>query len=298
MSKKLHKAEYKGELKVGDLSIPCFVLDDGRRVISGRGLTAAIGMKGRGQGVARISGHKTLKPFYNNELSVAIDNPIRFMGGSPKVDTPSDGYEATVLQELCDAILSARDSGVLNTEQELRYAQCADLLIRAFARVGIIALVDEATGYQNVRARQALEKILDEFISNELRKWAKTFPDDFYREMFRLKGWSYAPFSVKRPGVVGRYTNDLIYDRLAPGVLNELKQVNPSSKGQRKNKHHQWLTEDVGHPRLREHLAAVIALMRASSNWETFKRLIERSFPKIGANLEIPLDDLNELHKQ
>jgi len=50
------------------------------RVISGRGMTKAIGMKGRGQGVARIVTHPTLKPFINNELDLAIRNPIHFVG--------------------------------------------------------------------------------------------------------------------------------------------------------------------------------------------------------------------------
>jgi hypothetical protein len=64
----------------------------------------------------------------------------------------------------------------------------ADILVRALASVGILALVDEATGYQYDRARHALEEILDKFISKELRKWAKTFPDEFYEQMFKLRG--------------------------------------------------------------------------------------------------------------
>lgn len=139
---------------------------------------------------------------------------------------------------------------------------CGVLMLR---HNGIIALVDEATGYQYDRARDALEKILDKFISKELRKWAKTFPDEFFENMFRLRGWQYVPFSVKRPGVVGKYTNDLIYERLAPGVLEELKRLTPrDERGRTKHRFFQRLTENVGHPRLREHLAAVIALMKAS----------------------------------
>jgi hypothetical protein len=49
--------------------------------------------------------------------------------------------------------------------------------MRGFARVCIVALVDEVTGYQYFRARQ--------FISKKLRKWAKTFPDEFYERMFK-----------------------------------------------------------------------------------------------------------------
>jgi hypothetical protein len=155
--------------------------------------------------------------------------------------------------------------------------------------VGIIALVDEATGFQEIRSRKALEEILEQFIAKDLRKWAKTFPDEFYKEMFRLRNWQYVPFSVKRPGVVGRYTNDLVYERLAPGVLEELKRKTPKTPaGHRKHRFFQWLTEDVGHPRLREHLTAVIALMKASTKWSQFYRMLQRALPRYGDT--IPLD--------
>ena len=279
-------ATHNGKLKIGNLEIPCFVLEDGTRVISGRRLTTSIGMKGRGQGAKRIVEHRTLKPFINNELSMAIKNPIRFKG---MANRKTNGYEATILQELCDAILEAKNAKVLKTEQEVRYAKQAEILIRSFAKIGIIALVDEATGYQYDRARFALEEILDKFISKELRKWAKTFPDEFYENMFRLRGWRYVPLSVKRPSVVGRYTNDLIYERLAPGVLNQLKKLTPrDEKGRAKHKYFQRLTENVGHPRLREHLSAVIALMKASTKWDQFYRMLQRALPKYREQL--PLD--------
>src|ERR1017187_10867330 len=71
------QASHFGTLKIGGAEIPCFVLKDGRRVISGRGLTAAIGMKGRGQGVARIATHKLINTNENKDLVVAIENPIK-----------------------------------------------------------------------------------------------------------------------------------------------------------------------------------------------------------------------------
>ena len=190
---------------------------------------------------------------------------------------------------MCTWRLGARRSYSLNKHTLPLHAE---ILVRGLAGVGIVALVDEATGFQHDRARDALEEILDRFISEELRKWAKTFPDEFYKEMFRLKGWPYAPWSVKRPGVVGHYTNDWVYARLAPGVLDELRRVNPKlSSGGRRWRHPQWLTEDVGHPRLREHLAAVIALMRASSTYDQFQRSLQRAFPKINTTLEMPLEE-------
>jgi hypothetical protein len=217
----------------------------------------------------------------NNKLAMVLSNPIRFIrpGRGGKLAL---AYEATVLVDLCEVILKARDDNLLNEKQLVIAKQC-EILMRGFGRVGIIALIDEVTGYQYDRSRTALEKILEAFVSKELAKWVKTFPDEFYEQMFRLRKWNYDPSSVDRPPIIGKYTNDLVYARLAPGVLDELKRITPKDpKGRRKHRYFQRLTEDVGNPRLREHLAAVIAFMRASTSWNGFYKLIQRAFPKVG----------------
>jgi hypothetical protein len=164
--------------------------------------------------------------------------------------------------------------------------------MRGFARVGIIALVDEVTGYQEVRARQALEEILRKFISNELASWVKTFDDDFYRHLFRLRELTYSEVSSKRPSYIGKITNDIVYERLAPGVLDELRAITLRDEaGRPKHKYHQRLTENYGYHKLREHLASVITLMKASSNWTTFYHLLQRSLPKYGETLPLPFED-------
>ncbi len=158
--------------------------------------------------------------------------------------------------------------------------------MRGLAHVGVIALVDEATGYQEKRARDALHKILDEFIATELRDWTKTFPDEFYKYMFKLWGWEHISFSTQRPAYVGKLTNDFVYERLAPGVLEELQRINPPRRGRRQHHHHRWLTEDVGHPKLREHIAAVMAIMRLSLDKKKFIANLNRAFPKFPESVE------------
>ena len=292
---KLPIATHKGVLKIGDLQIPCFVLEDGRRVISGRGMTAAIGMKGRGQGVARISSLKVINTFENNSLSVAIKSPIQFTGGSPKVGIPSDGFEATVLQDLCEALLQARDADLLTTEAERRYIQFADMLIRSFARVGIVALVDEATGFQSDRPADALERYLEKLISRELAAWVKKFPDEFYENIYKLKGWPWPGMGKNRYSVVGNYTRDLVFERLAPGLLPELEKKTPKDeKGNRPNKLHQWLTKDIGDPMLAQHMHTLVMFQRLAiangHSWQRFVKTVDQVLPKRGSTLELPLD--------
>lgn len=284
-------------LRVGEIEIPCYVLEDGRRVLVQRGMLIGLDMSqgtaGRGPGdrLGKFIAGKAINPCVSKELADLINNPIRFKTPTGNV---AYGYEATVLADLCDSVLEARKRGKLNYQSEHIANRC-EILVRGFARVGIIALVDEATGYQHYRARRALEEILEQFIAKELLKWAKTFPDEFYQEMFRLKRWEYRQLSSKRPIQAGKLTNDLVYERLAPGVLEELKRITPrDDKGRLKHRYHQRLTEDVGHPRLREHLSAVLALMRASDDWHSFYRAINRALPK---QKKMPLLDWAESDK-
>lgn len=272
---------HRGVIQIGDIELPCFVLDDGRRVISGRGMTAAIGMKGRGQGAQRIGEHRAIKPFLDSDLAVAISEPILFTGASPRGNAPSSGFEAVMLQEICEALLKARDAGELKTEQERRYAQFADILMRSFARLGIVALVDEATGYQRERANDALARILEAFIANELQPWVKTFPDEYYEQLFKLRGLEYPRDSVKRPQYFGHLTNDIIYHRLAPGVLEELKKSVPKlPSGKRKTNFTQKLSPDLGHPKLRERLASVTTIMSLSRDYKDFKTKLDKRHPR------------------
>lgn len=269
-------------LVIGETSIPCYVLADERRVLSQGGVIGGLGMsKGSSFGVSgdrlmKFTNTQSIRSYVSPDLAKALREPILFLTPSR---TKAYGYEATVLTDICEAVLSARDHGDLHFQQRHIADQC-ETLIRAFARVGIIALVDEATGYQDVRDRQALYKILQRYLHDERGVWAKRFPDEFYQEMFRLKGWQYSHLSVKRPSVVGILTNDIVYWRLAPYVLKKLRELVPRDPDGRLRWHfHQHLTEEHGLPELDKHLHAVIALMKSSTSWDRFHRSLERAFP-------------------
>lgn len=219
------------------------------------------------------------------KLSERLRNPIEFKPVG--LNSIAYGYEATILADLCDIILAAREVGALSKIQ-LVYAKQCEILVRGFARVGIISLVDEATGYQEVRDKIALQEVLAKYITGELLEWARMFPDEFYKELFRLRGWQYHNMSMKRPILVGKFTVDLVYKRLAPGVYAKLKLVNPKNeKGRLRHTYTQWLTDEDGKPALDRHLHTLTALMRASSTWDGFMRLTNRSLPILTQNLPL-----------
>ena len=194
------------------------------------------------------------------------------------------------LPAACEVWLRARDADKLQGQQREKAMQ-AEILMRGLAHIGIVALVDEATGYQEVRDKMALQAILDKFLAKELAAWAKRFPDEFYQQMFRLKGWPFDPGSVARPGIVGKYTVDVVYERLAPGLVDELERINPKSEtGSRKSKHHQWLSTDIGHVALAQHLHAVLGFMRACKSWDQFIGMLDIAFPKKGRTIPLQLE--------
>ena len=297
---KILKATHTGELKIGNISIPVAVLEDGTRVITQRGMFVALGMhknptKGQMAIVDRpgfLSAHN-LTPFISEELTRSW-TPIKMRlpkGSGGYKGNIAFGYRAEILPMVCNVYTDAKEADVL-TRNQLHIAEAAKILHRGFAIVGIVALVDEATNYQEVRDRLALQAILDRFLKKEFAAWAKRFPDDFYQEMFRLRGWQWRGIKVNRPSVVAHYTKDLVYQRLAPGILEELERRNPrTEKGYRKQKHHQWLTEDIGVPALAQHLYATIGFMRASTTWDQFYRMMQRAFPKLNTTMLLPLDE-------
>lgn len=224
---KVFKPIKSGTLIIGEMEFLCAVLEDETRVISERGITKALGGKRGGAHWRRKKAEtiganlpvflsaNNLTDYISDELRVALTSPIFFTTESNSV---ANGIKADLIPDICEVWLNAKDGKSLLSSQEHIYAK-AKILHRALAHTGIIALVDEATGYQEIRDKRALQTILEKYIAKEYLDWTKTFPDEFYKEMFRLKGWSINPIFIKRPSVIGTYTRDIVYDRLAPGLM-------------------------------------------------------------------------------
>lgn len=293
--KDLPFATHEGTIKaMGGIS--CAVLNTGQRVITQSGFMLALGRARQAKGREYYKGDvnlpafltaQNLKPFISSVLEVT-SSQIEFL---TKTGHRAFGYADDLLPEVCDVFIRADRAGVLRVNQK-HVAERANMIMKALAHIGIAGLIDEATGYQEIRDKQALQALLDKYLNKELAAWAKRFPDEFYKEMFRLRGWKWPVPSGKRPGIVGTYTADLVYERLAPGILEQLEARNPKDeKGNRKGRHHQLLTDDVGHPALAQHLHAVTGFMRASAKWDQFYRMMDRAFPRKGKTIEMAFDD-------
>lgn len=294
MTNNILKATHEGELKILDKILSCAVLENGIRVIGSTAIFTAFDRPQRGSRekdkqiqLPSFIASKSFLPYITEGFKDQIQL-VEFLDVHGKI---KKGYRAEILPHLCDIYMQARKDNVL-TPRQIRFAEISEMMVRSLAKVGITALVDEATGYQNVRVKDALQIILDKYLLKEFAAWSKRFPDVFYKEIFRLKNWDINKVSfTKRPSVVGTYTNDIVYNRLAPHILEELKERNPKDiKGNRKHRHHQFLTEDIGHPALTQHLHTVIHFMKASTNWEQFKRMLTRALPIKNEQFLLDLD--------
>jgi P63C domain len=296
----INRATHTGDIELIDeqVVIPCAVLEDGTRVLTQGGFLSAIGRRGKPKNTYRETEHgvtkvpvflaaENLRDFVSEELRrEATPIPFRLSDGRK-----AWGYRADLLPKVCTVYLKARDARKL-VDSQVQIASACDILIRGFAQIGIIALVDEATGYQKYRAADALAKILEAFIAKELQPWVKTFPSDYYEQLFRLRGLEYPQFTVKRPQYFGVLTNDIVYKRLAPGVLGELKKVIPRNEdGRPTAKYFQKLTTNIGYPKLREHLGSVVTIMKLSRDYRDFTDKLNHIHPRYGQQLLlIPYD--------
>lgn len=298
----LPKASHRGELKIGEMTLACCVLEDGRRLISENAINSNLGTSGgknyrlRDSSAPGTSGgpmplflaSKALQPFVSAAFNDTDLVPVEY-NDKGKI---ARGYEATILPKVCEVWLQASEQKALQSSQAGR-AKRAEILIRGLARVGVIALVDEATGYQKDRAKDALAQILESFVAKELQPYVRTFPAEYYEQLFRLYGLQYPPPGNKswRPQFFGKITNEVVYNRLAPELLPELKKA--ASKAEKKARLHQWLTQEIGHPKLREHLASLVTILKLSKAPSDFMQNVNLVHPRYGDTRPMLLDDPN-----
>lgn len=268
------KATHSGTWNITDnTNIECYVMNNKERVLSLRGAAKSMGLTGGGSlALVRNLNSQWISPFLSdslrNWLSKANRNDLpQYLTKRGTKFTP---FKASDFVDLCKAYVDAKHAGALKLESQIIVADRLYTIMTAFAKVGLDAIIDEVTGYQYDREHDELQRLLSLYISEELMPWTKRFPDEFYKQMFRLKGWTYN--GKNRPQYVGKLTNHYIYEQLPEGVLEELKQKTPKSK-----RLHQSLTDEVGIPHLDKQLQKTIGLMQASDTWEEFDNLFQKA---------------------
>jgi hypothetical protein len=294
-NKTVPKATHSGELHINGVAIPCAVLHDETRVLTQRGFSVALGRyknpnkKGAIVDLPVFLSASNLNPFVDEDLARSA-TPIKFRmaeGSGGFAGNVAFGYRAELLPQVCNVYLRAKHEGKLLKSQEHIADQCL-ILLNGLATVGVIALVDEATGYQYDRLRDDLQRILEKYVSKELARYSRVFEPDFYKHIHRLKGWKYDAESTKRTHALARVTVDLTYDRIHPDLLKELKQTR-LAKGKNSQQLHRWLTTDPagGHPRLKQHAEGVTALLSVAGSWLQLEEWLNMRYPKMNETMKL-----------
>jgi len=262
-------ALFPGKLSIGGTQFAVYVLDNGKRVMAQREVVRVLTGQIKG-GLERYLQSQNLQPYIDSDKITKQAIQFRIPGTQYK----GNGYEATLLLDICDGYLRARDARVLVSSQD-DLAKQAEIITRACAKVGIIALIDEATGYQEFRKKQELHLKLQAFIAEDLQDWALMFPQEFWFELARLEGIHYSPRS--RPLRWGRYIMAFVYDAVDGDVGKKLREKNPEPHfGQN---HHQWLKE-FGKQKVHDQIERVTTIMKLCDNMDDFRQKFAKVFKK------------------
>lgn len=286
-------ARSEGVLPVGDVHIDCYVLQDRRRLISKRAMARALNLQSEGGNafMKTLSG-KRLGSAIGSELAAKIINPIHFKRLAGDL---AHGFEATVLIDLCNALIAARHT-LLPSQQFL--AVQAEIIVRSSAKLGIIALIDEATGFIEDKRKHEYRELWQAFIQDNYRQWEQEFPNDLFDMMYRIYGLKRInPKSTKHPRFFSKFLRKYIYAPLANSngaILEELEERNPVvyANGGRRLKLFQFLNEEIGMPALRQHIWQTVGIGRTVSNREQFDRAFMTAFPQARPVREGAVKDL------
>lgn len=265
----------KGPLKIMDIELDCYILEDGTPVLNKGKMMKAIGRQWKGSSRTNrpnFIGAKNLQAFIKPDLEEALIG-IDFYDGSRLIS----GYHSDTLALVCNVYLEAREAGVLTTSQQ-PIAQMCEILIRSFAKVGIRALIYEQLGFEKFKHPEAFRMLIDSYLSDEIRKWSKEFPDELFIQMDRIYG-NEKTTSRNRPLYYAKFIRKYIYGPIEKGiVLKKLDEKTPKDKkGRKKVRLFQSASEEVGLPAIRSQIWQTVAVLKTSSS----KRRFESNFARL-----------------
>ncbi|MFL6163847.1 MAG: P63C domain-containing protein [Jatrophihabitantaceae bacterium] len=259
-------ARYEGILTIGDAELTCYVLSDGQRVMSRVSATTALSGVHGGGDLASYIQVESLRPYFPRQLE---DELIQFhLDGVTHKKV--QGITAETFLNICRAYQGAFNEGQLKTERQKEIARVAGAFLAACARIGLDALIDEATGYQYERAEDALQVKLRAYLEEEMRPWEKTFPDELWKEFGRLTGWKGT--IQQRPKYWGKLVNELVYNNLDADVAQWLRENAP--KPRHGQNYHQWMSSQYGLKKLLEHLWMLIGMASACDSMDELRHRV------------------------
>ncbi len=275
MKKNIKKVWGKGPIKIFDAVLDCYILEDGTPILNKGKMMKAIGRSWKGSsrtGSPNFIGAVNLQKFIRPELEKKLEG-VEFYDGGRLIN----GYDADILPLICNAYLEARQAGVL-TPSQLPIAQVCEMLLMSFSRVGIRALIYEQLGFEKFKHPEAFRLLIESYLSEEIRKWSKEFPDELFFQMDRIYR-NQKTTSRNRPLYYAKFIRKYIYEPIEKGVvLKELDERTPKdAKGRKKVRLFQSASVEVGLPAIKAQIWQVVGVLKTSAS----KRVFENNYRKL-----------------
>lgn len=276
------RAVHKGNfLKDFGVDVDCYVLDDSSKtaVISQRGMGSAIGFSRRGSRLKVFVNSKAMDEYIGRDLREKIENPLVFQlpgaAAASPVSAVAHGYDATILIDICNAILAAKAGGKLTEPRYEKMVEQARIITSASAKSGIRGLVYALAGY-NPTAEEVIAAFKF-YVREEAREYEREFPEQLYAEWYRL--YQLPKPEKNRPWKFKHLTLDHVYKPLAKsnGKVLQLTQAARAAGKERWKKLHQFLS-DVGVKALRTQLGQTLGIAQVSETAEQYEANIQRVF--------------------
>lgn len=229
----IRKGNFKDDF---GFDVECYVLNDDKRtaLISQRGMGAALELGEGGSRLKRFVNYQFMQKYIGPELREKLENPIVFQTVKSDNAGPSayaNGYDVTILIDLCNAIISAKRDGAKVSES---VSTQASIILSASAKSGIQELVYKLAGFDSTKDH--FVQAFKQFVTEEAKKYEKEFPIELYDEWARIysikipdRGW---PWDFKH------LTVRHIYYPLAKSdgkLLKLLRETKASDGDRRKN---------------------------------------------------------------
>jgi hypothetical protein len=270
----IRKGSFKEEFGV---DVECYVLDDLNKtaVISQTGMGSALGLSNRGNAFPRFLASKAMTETVGALLREKLSQPLRFQWSSGSALPPVvvHGLDATLLVDVCKAVVEAESKGLLD-RQQVAVARQAHIILGASAKAGIKGLVYALAGY-NPTAQEVIEAF-KAYVQEEAKKYEREFPNELYVEWHRLyeipvpvrgKPWQFKHLTVKH-----------VYYPLAKSsgkLLGLLRALRDRDEG-RPKKLFQFLNE-IGTRALRMQLGRILEMCESSPDRPTYEaKIVER----------------------
>lgn len=271
-------AKHIGMLDLGGNELDVYVLSNEERVISLNKVVKAISGK-EGGNLGEYLGVSALNGFIDKDLILGESYEFEIGGTQFR----GRGITAENFLKMCQGYVAALQKGALSTARQREIAVQCSIILGSCAKIGLIALIDEATGYQYERAEDALQVKLRAFIADELRDWEKTFPDELWEEFGRLTNWQGPLHS--RPKWWGKLVTELIYDTLDPDVSRYLKNNKPPAGV----KWFQQLTETYGARKLVSRCYEIIGMSKSCTTMGELRASVAQHYGKEAVQLTLYL---------